>query len=120
MSHTHTISFLVAAATAAFSFAAAAQTATISTVTAGAAQVESGASLPQPRSIMQRYEPALPASKVSQLQLLVDDSQADVSQSAPAVQPVAQADEVGTQPAINALRPGRFAITVSQVSRSER
>ena len=111
----------------AFNFAAAAQ----SVVTdPNAVQVESGANLVQPLSLMQRYVPT--ARKTDQnLQLLVDNSQTGEPQagesqagdSQAAVShggPMAQADEVATRPAINALRPGHFALTVSQVSRSER
>ena len=119
MSNTHHIGLVIAALAVTFNFAAAAQTVTV-TEPAAAVQVESGAVVAQPLSITQRYVPAgSPVRKTgAPLQLLVDDSQTQTAQPAPLV--VANevgADEVGAQPAINALRPGRFAITVSQVSR---
>ncbi|MHB1207874.1 MAG: hypothetical protein ACYCZX_20080 [Rhodospirillaceae bacterium] len=116
MSNTHHISLAVAALAVTFNFTAAAQT--IAVAESSSAQVESPAAVAQPLSITQRYVPAAsPMPKAgTPLQLLVDDSQAETLQPAP----LAQSDEIGTQPAINTLRPGRFALTVSQVSRTER
>lgn len=118
MSNTHHISLVVAAFAVTFNFAAAAQTVAV-TNPAAAAQVESGMVVAQPLSITQRYVPAgSPVRKVgAPLQLLVDDSQMETPQPAPlALSNEVGADDVGTQPAINALKPGRFALTVSRVS----
>jgi hypothetical protein len=116
MSNTHSLSLTIAAAAVIFSFAAQAQTVSVDS----SLPVETAAAVAQPLSIMQRYEPSdAPVRKAdTPLQLLVDDSQASQpSSSVPlASAPLAMSDEVGAQPAINTLGPGRFALTVSQSS----
>ena len=111
MSNTYNTCLTIAAAVVMISFAAHAQTVSAESP---ALQVEIA---PPPLSITQRYVPvSAPVRNTNApLQLLiVDDSQASQPLSPPA--PLAVSDEVGVQPAINALGPGRFAISVSQAS----
>jgi hypothetical protein len=123
MSNTHNTCLSIAAVVVMFSFAADAQTVSVETpaLQTPALQGEATPAVPPPLSIMQRYVPAgAPVRPDAPLQLLIDDSQTPQLSAPLALTAHVGSDEVGTQPAINSLGPGRFALTVSHVSRAGR
>lgn len=106
MSHHIRHGLFTALAASLISTAAGAQSLNVDTADAAA--------LGQPLSITQRYIPEKGAR--APLALLIDDSSTVAGAQTSGAQPTAMApvvEEVGAQPAIAALAPGRLAITVS-------